>query len=66
MIAPLGGARSELLADLPDGLFGDVSVDQCPAPFAKIFCFAADPNHFLILRCLVPHEGRIAIVTDAG
>jgi hypothetical protein len=31
----------------------------------KIFPFLADPNQFYIHRRLVPHEGRIAIVTDA-
>jgi hypothetical protein len=25
------------LSDLPDGLFADVRVHPCPAPFAKIF-----------------------------
>jgi hypothetical protein len=38
----------------------------CPAPFAKIFLFSSDPNHFTYLCRLVPHEGRLAIVTDAG
>ena len=38
----------------------------CPAPFAKIFWFSEDPNHLYICRRLIPHEGRIAIVTDAG
>jgi len=28
--------------------------------------FYADPNHFYNRRCLVPHKGRIAIVTNAG
>ena len=37
-----------------------------PVPFAKIFPFPPDPNHFYIPRRLVPSEGRIAIVTDAG
>jgi hypothetical protein len=37
-----------------------------PVPFPKIFPFAPDPNQFYISRCLVPLEGRIAIVTDAG
>ena len=37
-----------------------------PAPFAKIFPFRAYPNHLYIPRRLVPLEGRIAIVTDAG
>src|SRR5260370_35147707 len=38
----------------------------CLAPVAKIFRFAFDPNHFYIHHCLVPLEGGIAIVTDAG
>jgi hypothetical protein len=38
----------------------------CPAPFAKIFRFASDPNHFYIHQCPVPLEGRFAVVTDAG
>jgi hypothetical protein len=38
----------------------------CPAFFAKIFYFTAEPNHLLIPNRLVPLEGRIAIVTDAG
>jgi hypothetical protein len=37
-----------------------------PVPSQKIFRFAADPNHTYIHCRLVPHEGRIAIVTDAG
>jgi hypothetical protein len=37
-----------------------------PVPSAKIFSFAADPNHFYIPCRLVPKQGRIAIVTDAG
>ena len=36
------------------------------SPFAKIFLFSPDPNHFYIRRRLTPTEGRIAIVTDAG
>jgi hypothetical protein len=47
---------------VPDGQISE----SCPAPFAKIFRFAIYPNHFYIPRRLVPHEGRIAIVTDAG
>src|ERR1700731_292368 len=39
---------------------------SCPAPDAKILWFSEDPNHFYIRRRLVPHEGRFAIVTDAG
>jgi hypothetical protein len=38
----------------------------CLALVAKIFPFSPDPNHFYIPRRLTPHEGRIAIVTDAG
>jgi len=38
----------------------------CPVPFAKIFLFSPDPNQLHIPSRLVPHEGRIAIVTDAG
>ena len=39
-----------------------------PSPVlpAKIFRFAADPNQIYIHCRLVPLEGRIAIVTDAG
>ena len=36
------------------------------SPLAKIFPFPSDPNHFTYPRCLVPLEGRLAIVTDAG
>jgi hypothetical protein len=32
----------------------------------KFFSFRADPNHLHIRPRLVPQEGRIAIVTDAG
>src|SRR5260370_601711 len=39
----------------------------CPAPFAKIFRFTPDPNHFYISRHPVPHRGAFrAIVTDVG
>ena len=44
----------------------NVICPPCPVPFAKIFRFHSDPNHFNNFRRLVPHEGRIAIVTDAG
>src|SRR5437879_7564611 len=37
-----------------------------PAPFAKIFLFRPDPNHFYIPCRPVPTEGRFAIVTDVG
>jgi hypothetical protein len=38
----------------------------CPAPFAKIFSFAPNPNQFTESRRPVPIEGRFAIVTNAG
>jgi hypothetical protein len=38
----------------------------CPASFVKIFLFSFDPNHFTYHCRPVPHEGRLAIVTDAG
>jgi hypothetical protein len=37
-----------------------------PVPSEKIFLFSPDPNHFTYYRRLVPPEGRLAIVTDAG
>jgi hypothetical protein len=37
-----------------------------PVPFAKIFRFAPDPNHFHICAHPTPLKGRIAIVTDVG
>jgi hypothetical protein len=38
----------------------------CPVLLVKIIRFSSDPNHFTYYCCLVPHEGRLAIVTDAG
>ena len=38
----------------------------CPVPYSKIFLFSSDPNHFTYYRRPVRHEGRLAIVTDAG
>jgi hypothetical protein len=32
----------------------------------KYLRFPSDPNHFTYCRRLVPSEGRLAIVTDAG
>jgi hypothetical protein len=37
-----------------------------PVPSAKICLFPSDPNHLHIPRRLVPSEGRLAIVTNAG
>jgi hypothetical protein len=45
---------------------GSLIWPPCPALSAKIFRFHFNPNHLHILRRLVPHEGRLAIVTDAG
>ena len=41
-------------------------VISCLAPLEKIFRFAPDANQFTDSHRLVPLEGRIAIVTDAG
>jgi hypothetical protein len=38
----------------------------CLVLFAKIFLFSFDPNHRHLPHRLVPPEGRLAIVTDAG
>jgi hypothetical protein len=46
----------------PDGQISE----SCPAPIAKIFCFAADPNQQYIAHRPVPQRGARAIVTDAG
>jgi hypothetical protein len=39
---------------------------SCPAPFAKIFPFRPDPNHFTNPAIPSHTEGRFAIVTDVG
>ena len=38
----------------------------CPVPFEKIFLFFRTPNQNYMIRHLVPLDGRIAIVTNAG
>ena len=38
----------------------------CPVLLAKIFRFRRRANHLYRFARLGPHEGRIAIVTDAG
>jgi hypothetical protein len=35
-------------------------------PLQKYFLFSSDPNHRLILFCLVPGRGALAIVTNVG
>jgi hypothetical protein len=42
------------------------SPNRCRAPSLKIFPFPSEANHLFICRRLVPLEGRLAIVTDAG
>jgi hypothetical protein len=37
-----------------------------PVPFAKIFPFSFDPNHFTIVRIPAHTKGRFAIVTNVG
>ena len=37
----------------------------CLLPFAKIYCFSLDPNHF-ISPAVSSHAGALAIVTNAG
>jgi hypothetical protein len=37
-----------------------------PVPFAKIFLFPFDPNHFYVDRIPAHTEGRFAIVTNVG
>jgi hypothetical protein len=48
---------------MPDGQISRFPVNP-PSP--KKFRFPSDPNHFTYYRRLVPSEGRLAIVTDAG
>jgi hypothetical protein len=48
---------SDWPTDLPDGQISRVQQFGCPAPFAKIFPFSADPNHFYIHHRLVPQRG---------
>jgi hypothetical protein len=47
----------------PDGQISDLPVQP---RLQKYFLFTSDPNHRRIPRRLVPPEGRLAIVTDAG
>jgi hypothetical protein len=51
----------------PDEFVEPVQSDaSSPVLFEKILLFSSDPNQIYKPRRLVPHEGRIAIVTDAG
>jgi hypothetical protein len=54
---------SYALPNLPDGQH---SKSVSSAPSLKIFPFPSEANHLFICRRLVPLEGRLAIVTDAG
>jgi hypothetical protein len=54
-------------ADTPTGLpRRPKSPISCPAPFAKIFPFAAGPNQMHVHRCLVPIRGAIARRHERG
>jgi hypothetical protein len=57
---PLGPAR---LCDFLQQLQADLA---CPASTAKIFRFAATPNHPYNSRHPVPRRGALAIVTNVG
>jgi hypothetical protein len=61
-VPPCWGAPSIFARSPPDGQI----TESCPAPFAKIFSFAPDPNQFTESHRLVPQRGARAIVTDAG
>jgi hypothetical protein len=53
----------QLIARRANQLSFDFSVQP---HFQKYFLFTPDPNHFIYPCRLVPPEGRLAIVTDAG
>jgi hypothetical protein len=57
--------RSGCVQEYSHGL-GSLIWVGCPAPVAKIFRFPFDPNQLHMFGRLVPLEGRLAIVTDAG
>ena len=57
--APRNDARRKILLQIQSDL-------PSPVPFPKIFPFPPTPNQIYIPRRLVPLEGRVAIVTDAG
>ena len=62
---PRGGLPpdNERSADYPSGkslALLIASLTSCPAPFAKIFCFASDANQFTESRRPFPQEGRCA------
>jgi hypothetical protein len=64
--APRGASRNDEFGRAQNGIRNEVICMSSPAPFAKILRFPFDANHFTFPRCLVPLEGRLAIVTDAG
>jgi hypothetical protein len=51
-------AMTNSTAKLPDGQITSDFPKSCQAPFAKIFCFASDPNQFTDSHRPVPKEGR--------
>jgi hypothetical protein len=58
--APLAAANQR------DGQITSDFQKSCQAPKSKIFLFSLGPNQFTDSRRLVPPEGRLAIVTNAG
>ncbi len=63
------GVRSEIRREIRNrstGVGPVFGVSGCPAPSQKRFLFPRPRETSYESRRLVPHEGRIAIVTDAG
>jgi hypothetical protein len=59
---PTGSRQESRTTDLPDGLFRHSAVQ----PLCKKFPALPIPRNTFITPHRPPHEGRIAIVTDAG
>src|SRR5712664_1448561 len=57
---------SYVCAEPPETGKSVVLANSCPAPFAKIFPFAADPNQMHIHHRLVPIRGAIARRHERG
>jgi hypothetical protein len=53
--APVMMLKQECGPSQPDGQI----TESCLAPFEKIFCFSADPNHFYNSRRPVPTRGAL-------
>jgi hypothetical protein len=63
-IAPRNDEKSQLIC--PTGKSVPLLIFRSPAPLAKIFPLTRRANQIYNSRRLVPLEGRLAIVTDAG